>query len=148
MQIHTHIQKLPQVSFACVHDCFCLFTSDNSCPAYATLPSVRCDSSFGGMVCHFLSSVHRTSVITEARARLFYRTLYEGRSDDCTALFSVFSGSLSVSLPLSPHLFPAPSLFSLSFSLTLTDTHPLFPGLLSPTLTYTFRFQSQDGVGR
>lgn len=75
----------------CVHGCSCLFTSDNSCPAYAALPSVHYDSSFGGMVCHFLSSVHRTSVITGARARLFYRTLYEGRRDDCTARFSVSS---------------------------------------------------------
>lgn len=105
---HTH--RLPRVSSAHMHGRFCLFTSDNSCPAYAALPSVCYDSSFGGMVCHFLASVHRTIVITGARARLFYRTLYEGRSDDCTMLLSVCK-----ILPLSLSYFAfSPSFFSVT----------------------------------
>ena len=148
MQIHTHIEKLPRMSCACVHDCSCLFTSDNSCPAYAALPARAVTVHLGEWLCHFLSSVHRTSVITQARARLFYRTLYEGRSDDCAALFSVFLGFLSVSLPVTPHLFPLPFLFSRSLTPSLSDSQPLFPGVLSPVLTYTFRFQSRDRVGK
>lgn len=84
---HTHTQTLesadshsthtqtPQ-SLLCVymHGRFCLFTSDNSRPACTALLSMCYDSSFGRMRCHFLSSVHRTSVIIEARARLFYST--------------------------------------------------------------------------
>ncbi len=118
-RIHTYThKKLPRVSSACMHGCFCLFTSDNSCPAYAALLSMCYDSSFGGMACHFLSSVHRTSVITEARARLFYRTSYEGRSDDCTLLLSarsIFSRSLS---PFPIVFFPLSTSFTLFFSLS------------------------------
>lgn len=112
---HTHTHTLPRVSSAYMHGCLCLFTSDNSCPAYAALLSMCYDSSFGGMVCHFLSSVHRTSVITEARARLFYSTSYEGRSDDCTLLLSacsIFSQSFSYCFPPAFHLLY--SFFSLS----------------------------------
>lgn len=119
----THTYKLPRVSSVYMHGCFCLFTSDNSCPAYAALLSMCYDSSFGEMVCHFLSSVHRTSVITEARARLFYRTSYEGRSDDCTLLLSACSiFSLSDPFPLFSCRFPPPLLpfFSLSDTLILS----------------------------
>lgn len=127
MQIHT-THTLPRVSSAYMHGCFCLFTSDNSCPAYAALLCMCYDSSFGGMVCHFLSSVHRTSVITAARARLFYRTSYEGRSDDCTLLLSarsIFSQSLfHCFLPSLPLLY---SLFSLS------DWHTQSLSLISHT---------------
>lgn len=105
--LHTH--QLPRVPSAYMHGCFCLFTSDNSCPAYASLLSMCYDSSFGGMVCHFLSSVHRTGVITEARPRLFYRTSFGGRSDDCTLLLSACS-IFSISLfPLFSSLFTPPS---------------------------------------
>ncbi|MED6258219.1 hypothetical protein ATANTOWER_004420, partial [Ataeniobius toweri] len=81
--LHTDLQSRVQYEVcsahtstptAYMHGCFCLFTSDKSCPAYAALLSMCSDSSFGRMVRYFLSSVHRTSVITEAKARLFYRT--------------------------------------------------------------------------
>lgn len=146
MQIHTtHTQKLPRVSSAYMHGCFCLFTSDNSCPAYAALLTMCYDSSFGGMVCHFLSSVHRTSVITEARARLFYRTSYEGRSDDCTlrlSTHSIFSHSLCP-FPIVFFFFPPPLL---AFFPSLTDTLTLFLCLLSRTHAYSSLFQSGDGI--
>lgn len=110
-----------------MHGCFCLFTSDNSRPAYASLLSMCYDSSFGGMVCHFLSSVHRTGVITEARPRLFYRTSFEGRTDDCTLLLSpcsvfVFFPPLFSSLFLPPSLPPF-------FSSSLCDWHAHVPSL-------------------
>lgn len=111
-----------------MHGCLCLFTSDNSCPAYAVVLSMCYDSSFGGMACHFLSSVHRTSVITEARARLFYRTLCEGRSDDGTVLLCV-AFSLFLLLCFHPIVFFTSSHFlpSLSLSLTLISlTHVQF----------------------
>lgn len=140
---HTH--KLPRASSVYMHGCFCLFTSDNSCPAYAALLSMCYDSSFGGMVCHFLSSVHRTSVITEARARLFYRTSFEGRSDDSTLLFSARSIFLSLSVPF---LFFS-SLFSTSFtpffsSLGLTCSHSFFVSYLTHTHTL---LTSNQGMG-
>lgn len=47
MQICT-VRTLPRVSSPYMHGCFCLFTSDNSCPAYAALLSMCYDSSFGG----------------------------------------------------------------------------------------------------
>lgn len=131
-----------------MHGCFCLFTSDNSCPAYAALLSMCYDSSFGGMVCHFLSSVHRTSVITEARARLFYRTSYEGRSDDCTLLLSarrVFSLSPSVPFPLFSYFLSA-SFTCLFFFLSLTDTLTFLLCLLSRRHAQSSHFQSGDGV--
>lgn len=85
----------------------------------------------GGMVCHFLSSVHRTSVITEARPRLFYRTSYEGRSDDCTLL--TFAFSLLVPFSLFSTLFPPPLLQF--FSRSDWHTHTFFVSYLVPMRT-------------
>lgn len=111
-----------------MHGCLCLFTSDNSCPAYAVVLSMCYDSSFGGMACHFLSSVRRTSVITEARARLFYRTSCEGRSDDGTVLPSVCS-----LFSLSSSLFPSHCFFTSSHSLCSLFSLSLSRWLLSLT---------------
>lgn len=148
MQINTtHTYKLPRVPSTYMHGCFCLFTSDNSCPAYASLLSMCYDSSFGGMVCHFLSSVHRTGVITEARPRLFYRTSFEGRTDDCTLLLSpcsIFSFFLHVFFPIV--FFSLYASFVTPFFFSVTDTLTFLLCLLSHTHAYCSHFQSGDGI--
>lgn len=103
-------------------------------PAYGGPLNKRDDTSFGGggMVCHFLSSVHRAAVITEARARLFRGTLCVGRGGDSQVLLSVWSVLL-----FSPPIvfFPFLQLTSLNPPphplLVLTDT--LIAVLISPT---------------
>ena len=137
--------QIPLESSAYMHGCFCLFTSDNSCPAYATPLSMCYDSSFGEMVWHFLSSVHLTSVITEAKARLFYRTSYEGGEwwlHTTSSAWSIFLLSLSLFV-----FYPFPL-----FSFLLTET--LFLCLLSHTHTHThtqlsrlIRGRDKDGNG-
>lgn len=138
IQTHTHIKCTICRSAPYAHSLECLLrtcTGASVClpvitHALPTPPFSACAMTvhLGGMVCHFLSSVHRTSVITEARARLFYRTSYEGRSDDCTLLLSARS-------IFSPSFTSVPSpLFLLFFSLfSLTDwhAHPLSLSLIS-----------------
>lgn len=71
------------------------------------------------MACHFLSSVHRAAVITEAGARLFQGTLCVGRGGDGQVLLSVWSVLLSPPCYcFLPSTRPAPS----PTSLLLTDT--------------------------
>lgn len=135
------------VSSMCMHGCFCLFTSDNSCPAYAAPLSTCSDSSFGGMVCHFLSSVHRTSVITEAKARLFYRTSYEGGVMTAHCCFLLVAFLCFPSLPLFLSFFlqpqPLPS-FAVFLSPSIWLTHSLFVCYLS--LSHTI-FTSNQATG-
>lgn len=101
------------------HRASVFFISDNSCNAYAFLLSMGYDSSFGGMVCHFPSSVHR-SVITEAKARLFYSAPYkvEGVAAAVFTLFSIFLPHFSTKRLTSFFCF-----LSLIFSSTQTQTH-------------------------
>lgn len=58
------------------------------------------------MACHFLSSVHRAAVITEAGARLFRGTLCVGRGGDGQVLLSVWSVLLSPPPPPAIVSFP------------------------------------------
>lgn len=93
------------------------------------------------MVCHFLSSVHRVAVITEAGARLFQGTLCVGRGSNSQVLLSVWSLLLSTLL-----------LFSSLYSNCLPTP---YPPLLTDTLIavliyggYSSYLQSADGVRR
>lgn len=149
---HTHIKCTICRSAPYAHSLECLLrtcTGASVClpvitHALPTPPFSACAMTvhLGGMVCHFLSSVHRTSVITEARARLFYRTSYEGRSDDCTLLLSarsIFFPSFTQSLL---HCF---HFYFLDPFLSLTDTLTLFLCLLSHTHACNSHFQSGTG---
>lgn len=149
IQTHTHIKCTICRSAPYAHSLECLLctcTGASVClpvitHALPTPPFSACAMTvhLGGMVCHFLSSVHRTSVITEARARLFYRTSYKGRSDDCTLLLSarsIFFPSFTQSLLHCFHFY-----FLVPF-LSLTDTLTLFLCLLSHTHACNSHFQS------
>lgn len=112
-KVNTHTRNYIRVSSADMRGCRCLFTSYNSRPACAALLSLCSDTSFGDNVGPFSSLCPSpSSVITEAGARLFYRTSYEGMSDDCSLpsiIFSIF--------PFRPFFISFPPLL-----LSLTDS--------------------------